>query len=169
MRVIALLFIVLCAVAAGWYVVTHPGLFTAPTVAPVTETVATSTESSMPTPQVSKVEWEFRLIEDGVGDPMTAPQSDIAVTFLLSSGEAKGPYRLGSFEGSCSEQPIEGVTVQGAQARALCWFAGAGTEFVVVQQDAFVHVLMRGVDEGTAEVAPVQQEYTEQLTVQLES
>lgn len=169
MRIVALLFIVLCAITAGWYVVTHPGLFNAPTVPPVTEIAATSTESLAPTPRVSKVEWEFRLIEDGVGDPMTAPQSDVAATFLLSTGETKGPYRLGSFEGSCSEQPIDGVVADGALARSVCWFAGAGTEFVVVQQASFVHVLMRGVDEGTAETAPVQEEYTEQLTVELGS
>lgn len=167
MRIVALLLIVLGAVGAVWYVMTHPVV--TPTPPPLAEEKNIPTQESQSLPRVSGAEWEFRLIEDGVGDPMTAPQSDIAVTFTLSTGDVKGPYRLGSFEGSCSEQPIDGVVVQGALSRAVCWFAGAGTEFIVAQQDVFVHVLMRGVDEGTAETAPIQQEYTEQLTVQLGS
>jgi hypothetical protein len=125
MRIVGFLLVVLCAVGSIWYVMTHPVASRTPLPVIEEQDVSPGETVSARTPRVSDVAWEFRLIEDGVGDPMTAPQSDIAVTFTLSTGEVKGPYRLGSFEGSCSEQSAEDVVVQGKLSRAICWFAGA--------------------------------------------
>lgn len=128
------------------------------------ETNAVNAQESTTLPPTAQVtpKWDFRLIEDGVSDALS-PQTDVAVSFEMVRGAekySKGPYRLGTFEGSCSEQP-KGEYL----SRSMCWFAGAGTEFVIVQKGNDVLIQSRGVDEGSAEEAAIEQSFETVLTV----
>lgn len=107
--------------------------------------------------------WEFRFIEDGVSDVMN-PQTDVSLSFKVGSdARTEGPYRLGSVTGSCSEQTPGEEEI----AHALCWFAGFGTAFSVVQEGREVRVLRAEIEEGTGEFTPPPAEYGTILTVTL--
>lgn len=109
--------------------------------------------------------WDFRFIEDGVSD-LLAPQTDVGVSFVrIVNGEevTVGPYRLGSFDGSCAEQSLQ----SGEIGDALCWFAGFGTRIQASVVENTIVVTRTDIEEGTAEMAPLPQEPHTILTVPL--
>ena len=84
--------------------------------------IATSTSSKQ------SVGWK---IEDkGENKTTGAPQTFVS---FVSSGKE---YPLGTYEGSCFE--IDGTSwtlLQGEKAGVICWWAGAGTEFGIFEEN----------------------------------
>lgn len=123
-------------------------------------------ESVIQEPQKEMVTvWDFRFIEDGVSD-LLAPQTDVGISFVsVVDGDpvTVGPYRLGSFDGSCAEQPLQ----SGEIGAALCWFAGFGTRIQASVAENSIVVTRTDIEEGTAEIVSVLQEPHTMLTVPL--
>lgn len=166
MKIIAPLIALAIFVVVAVYAIFQMGLFDTPVQAEKNEwpkEIVPGEESpgSEQLPISVETLWDFRFIEDGVSDVMV-PQTDVGISFR-EGGVVEGPYRLGSFTGSCSEQTPSG----GEIAHALCWYAGFGTEFSVVQEGRAVHVLSAEVEEGTPEYTPPPTEYSTILSITL--
>lgn len=111
------------------------------------------------------VMWDFRLIEDGVSDPVT-PQTDVGV--VLTRGAEEKTQRLGSYTGSCAEQSIPEGSDSSVVGYALCWWAGFGTEFYIRDTVQGVVVESREVDEGSPETGgQVKRPMTTEVTIAL--
>lgn len=93
------------------------------------ETDQQASAPSAPIPAKHSVTWKFETVAEAKDDG-TPQKTNVTVTWDGSSHDG------GTYEGSCAEIDGSNGTLQdGEVSAALCWFAGAGDEIGVFEEN----------------------------------
>lgn len=115
----------------------------------------------------SKIRWEFFELQEQGEVPYSLVRIYLEDFQREGRPIALAGFRLGTHQGACSEM-TSSLEVSGVQGEprsfAMCWWAGAGTEFVVTQEGDLVHVYTRTVEEQAEEFAPLKKVLTINMT-----
>ncbi|MEZ4156506.1 MAG: hypothetical protein R3B52_00810 [Candidatus Paceibacterota bacterium] len=115
----------------------------------------------------SKIRWEFFELEQAGELPYSLVRIYLD-DFQIDGRPIKlGGFKLGTHQGTCSEMKSS-LDMSGTEGEprsfAMCWWAGAGTEFVVTQNADIVHVYTRTVEEQAENFAPLHEILTIDMT-----